>query len=1251
MTPASSGKPQNPSVRRFPDRKLLAETAGKLKYSFPPELPISSRAEEIAELWRKHQVIIVGGATGSGKTTQLPKIALMAGCGRYGRIGCTQPRRLAASAMAKRTAAELGCECGREVGFQVRFTDCTSADTVIKFMTDGILLSSGVSDRQLREYDCLIIDEAHERTLNIDFILGFLKNLLSRRSDLKIAISSATLDTEQFLNFFPGSALVNIEGRTFPVEDHYQIPFPDEELDEQIARAVDFAGELDPAGDILVFLPGEREIRSAAGMLNGRKLPCTEVLPLFARLSAAEQQKVFSPGSLRRIILATNVAETSLTIPRIRFCIDSGLARISRYSPGSGIQQLQIENISQASIRQRRGRCGRIRDGVCIHLYSEDDERRAAQFTDPEIKRSSLAGVILQMALLKLPDILHFPFIDPPPPSLVREGFRMLSDLEAIEPDGRLTRCGYELARLPIDPHLGKMLLAAVKNRVLPEMIVTAAFLSIADPRERPAEKAKAADDAQRIFFDERSDFLSILKMHSIISSSGNGGTAPSLSALRKFCRNTFLNCNRVREWRNLAEDISRALKELHYPVPAGTEISPEKVNYDLFHQSILSGIPGHAAHFEPEKAVYKGSSGRKYHIFPGSNLAKLKHPPEWLMSFAIVETSRVFARMNAAIKAVLLERAVPHLLTRSYDQAHYESRSGFVRAREKVFFRGLPLSCGRKVDYAGINPAEAREIFIREGLCAGLADCPGNPAAEFNAERERLLHLEQKMRRPDSVWDAENCCEFFLKNLGREIVSLPALKKSGTFKMPPTEVMMQSQLPDFDEADYPDELEFSGAKFKLYYCFAPGEKEDGVRLAVPQDEVNMLPPWALSCPVPGYRRDMAEHLLRSLPKDLRRQFTPLRETIDNFCAELKNGGIFKERPFAETLAEYLGINPNRFPENISLPPYLSCKLLLLDKNGRSTGELDEIPGSTDCGSQISSRNAALVSMTVKSAGAWPVASDGRTEIPEQILLPGGGGKPAYFALTDETDGVGRQLFLRREEAELRHRAGLVKLFLLENRPHMKFLRRDLKFSRNILLNCCVQDKTSRYADDFVYSCVAAAFGENAWHIRTPEQFEEASAEARVRLGEIMPEYLALLENTASAAAEIGSAVQKLKLMRSGTALDLQRQLNLLFRPGFMKDALLWSDYRRYLRAMRIRADRAAANPQRDAEKNGQLGGYLERLYTAAATVDELTLSVDLHSFHRLVQECLIALFAPEVALKIRNPLKLLPEKWESLRL
>ncbi|MBS1368985.1 MAG: ATP-dependent RNA helicase HrpA [Lentisphaeria bacterium] len=1227
-------------------RPELVESCEKLRIAFPEELPITRHVEEIKEAWRNSQVIIVAGDTGSGKTTQLPKIALALGFGRTGRIGCTQPRRLAATAMARRAAQELGCETGGEVGYQVRFDDRTKRSTVLKFMTDGILLAETRNDRSLKQYEVLIIDEAHERSLNIDFILGYLKNLLPHRPDLKIAISSATLDMESFAEFFHAPVL-SIEGRTFPVEDVFMPPEADEDLSSAIGRAAEFVTELDPRGDILVFLPGEREIRDATDLLSGRNYRNTEVLPLYGRLSAGDQQKVFSPGRERRIILATNVAETSVTIPRIRFVIDSGLARIKRFNPRSQIEELQIETISQASARQRRGRCGRVADGVCVHLYSEDDLARASAYTDPEIKRTGLAGVILQMASLRLPRIDRFPFINPPPPAAVREGLRTLEDLRALDPAGRLTREGWKLAGLPIDPHLGRMLSFAEERRVLPELLVITAYLSIQDPQERPLEKQQAADEAHRRFRDPKSDFLSILNLWNAVAEE-----CRSNRLLRQFCKKNFYNFNRMLEWRNLVDDLAESAAELKWSnakLPQVIENTP----YDTVHQSILAGIPRHIARYVPEEQYFLGTGGRKFLIFPGSGLAKKKPVPAWLLSFALVETSRLFARQNAEIKPEYLEVAAPHLCSKIYDLPKWDPESGFVYARERLTFGGLLIHNGRRVHYAKSHPAEAREIFIREALATGELNIPGTWVTKHVEVLRSLEKMEEKLRRPGTVLDPGAVAEHYLVLLPPEINSTQSLKESirrdrQDYSIPRADAM-QEQFVTWSAEDYPDALTFSGQKFKVDYRFNPGEPDDGMLLVVPSDRMNLLPGWALDYLVPGWLGDKVELLIRSLPKTVRQKASPVAETVQRFREALDGGRIFREQPLADALAEFLrettgeNVAPPDF-DGSRLPGYLRMKLLEVDANGAPVKLHGELPESFRNGSRLSRAVAGAKQFTVQAGNTWP----GFGPLPREVELPNANGKNAFPALCDEGGKVGQAVYLKESEAKLHHSRGLLRLFKLENANQIKFLKRTIRVSREVELSWFLNYRD--YADDLLDRAILEAFGEEPWDIRDELAYGAAAERAKQEIGEAETKLLKQLEALYPACRQVRDLMEKVKSRAGASCADLKRQLDFLFRAHFLRSAAVFDSYSRYLRGAKLRAERISSGPARDEAKLETIEAYLDRFHIAAESVGEITDKPELEAFWQLTEECRLAVFAPEVTPAIRGPLKKLGPAWEELR-
>jgi ATP-dependent helicase HrpA len=678
---------------------------------FPPQLPISARVADIAAAIDQHQVVIVAGATGSGKTTQLPKIALAMGRGLEKMIGVTQPRRIAATSVAARVATELGTPLGTDVGYQIRFDDRTSPSTYVKFMTDGILLAEIQGDRLLRRYDTLVIDEAHERSLTIDFILGWLKRILPERPDLKVIVSSATIETERFSEFFGGAPVLQVEGRTYPVDVLYEPPADDVDLPEAVADAVANVTSLDPHGDILVFLPGEREIRDTESELLTRNLRHTVVQPLYARLSAADQHKVFASIPQRRVILATNVAETSVTIPGIVYVVDAGVARLSRYDPRSGTTRLQIEGISQASADQRKGRCGRVRDGICVRLYDEQSFAARPAFTDPEIKRTGLAGVILRMKALGLGDIEEFPFLDPPQSRSITEGYRVLEELGALGERRELTPIGERLARFPVDPRIGRMILAGAELGCLRDVLVVAAALNVQDPRERPREAQQKADDLHRQFRDERSDFVGLLKLWEFVRAAERRGT----SQLRRTCKETFLSFVRVREWGEIHRQLEDVVRELRLETKAaGKGAEPG----DLVHRALVTGLLSKIGKWNSENRIYMGAKQTRFAIHPSSALAR--KPPAWIMAFELVETAQLFARTAARIEPEWLLEAAPHLLKRSYSEPHWSERSARASVKEHVTLFGLSISRDQSVDYAGVAPAEARRMFLDHALVRG---------------------------------------------------------------------------------------------------------------------------------------------------------------------------------------------------------------------------------------------------------------------------------------------------------------------------------------------------------------------------------------------------------------------------------------------------------------------------------------------------------------------------------------------------
>ncbi len=1233
----------------------------KLQLEYPPELPVSEHAGKLVELIRSHQVVIVAGATGSGKTTQLPKMALAAGCGKTGRVGCTQPRRLAASSLARRAADEMGVEFGCEVGYKVRFDDHTSENTVVKFMTDGILLAETRDDPELLQYDCIMLDEVHERSLNIDFLLGYLKRLLARRRNLKLIISSATLEAESLSRFFGDAPFVEVAGRTYPIEDYYMAPYKDEELSEHIARAAEFITELDPRGDILVFLPGEREIRDANELLTGRRLPRTEILPLFGCLSAGEQNRIFSPGSLRRIILATNVAETSLTIPGIKYVIDSGLVRLSRYNPRTRIQELQVEFISKASMRQRRGRCGRLADGICVHLYSEDDALRALDYTDPEIKRSSLAGVILQMASLKLGAIENFPLVDMPAMGLIRDGYRTLQDLGAIDLHGKLTKTGWLLSSMPLDPQLGKMLEAASCRKVLRQMLVVAAFLSIPDPRERPFEKTAAADTAHKQFASERSDFAAALNLFDALENVY--GEKSSNSALRRFCQQNFLNYRRVREWRNLVEDLTLIAME-HAWNGAISSAPLLEYDFDALHMALLAGLPRQLGCFDREQKNYYDMSGKRFKIFPGSGLARRKSPAPWLLTFALVETSQVFGRCCAEAKPEWLMSVAPHLCKAVYDQPHYSPQSGFVSARERINCGRLLIHPGRQRHYGPINPAGARSIFIRDALVGNQLEEHDFRHIKWLAQYLRRVRdvrkFELKMRRPEMFFNSEALVEFFEKTLPENFYSVQEIKNHWqrfhkNFNVPDETLFQRELLPGDPETAYPDELVFCNVKYPLEYTFAPGEERDGMTLIADQESVKLLPGYALDALVPGFLPEKLELYLKSMSRPQRQKIAPLSNFIADFMQRWKSGAIFREQPLGDALANVLAeygvvVNSREF-ENCPLPEYLKMKLLILDDGGNAGEYLYEVPALE--------RNTSLVSKALPDARAFCAPpEEGFPKVPllpEFIKVAGGSDSVAYPALyAAGNNTAGTAVYLKEAEAHLRHDQGLCALLKQQLPGLFSAIRRDFKLTANDekrFFKATAEHLEFNWKDDLLNSSMLHALGDekSRWQIRSKAAYDSAREAARSRFAASAGELFAQLKNIIESHDRVRNLMKKLP-SSSNTYIDIDYQLEFYFRPGFLRSNFWYDRYKRYLRALELRIQRAIANPRQDDSKYDEIADYVERLDLALANVPELPLAPMLHDFVLMMEEMRIAVFAPEVRTVEKVSAARLRKAWDELR-
>ncbi len=1246
-------------------------TAPAPTFSYP-DLPICRHRQEIAEALRRHQVIVVVGETGSGKTTQLPKIALEVAGARRGKLGCTQPRRLAAVAVARRIAEEMGCDPGGYVGYQVRFDDQTSPETQLKLMTDGILLAETQDDHDLRQYHTISLDEAHERSLNIDFLLGYMKLLLARRRDLKLIISSATMDAEAFSDFFGGAPVICVEGRTYHVDMHYMPPrHSEEELPQHVARAVTWLSEYDEKGDVLVFLPGEREIRECAAELEGMNLPRTDILPLFARLGLGEQQRIFHPAKgRRRIVLATNVAETSLTIPGIIYVIDSGLARISRYLPGRQIQRLQVEPISQASARQRAGRCGRVTEGVCIRLYAESDFNERDAYTDPEIRRSALAGVILRMADLHLPPLGEFPLPDPPSPRLINEGYKTLREIGALDRRKELTPTGRNLARLPLDPRLGRMLLEAEHEKALAEMLVIVAGLSIMDPRERPAEEAAQADQAHAQWKNEESDFLSLLSLwRSTLAFRERRGLARN--QLRKWCNKNYVNFLRVVEWHNLVQDLGHSLRDtMRWRIPELPE-ETQQASAEMIHRSLLAGVPLQIGIWRPEDKVYRGAGGRDFAIFPGSGLFRRRKRADWLMGSELVETSRLWMRRCAVLDPAWVEQVAPQLCSHHAYDAAWDKAAGVVYAKERVTCGGLTIVDGRRISYARCNPAAARDIMIRDGIIAG--ELRGNyPFTRHLADmREAVRQAEAKLRRRDLIWCAEGVYRFFASVIPDDICSEKALRQwldkaerrnKKLLHIPYADCIYPGE--DDTPADlYPESLTCEGEHYDVFYSHAPGEADDGVTLGVHIDQLATVPDWLPSWNIPAHLCTRAEMLLRSLPKDLRTFLMPIAEAANDFAADWWERT--PDRPFTQALAEFVVkrsgkfCNASQFDENKLLPEYIT-KIWICDDKG------NELALGTDLAvlrERLGSYQARRFKKKAeKTFSASPMTRWDCGTLPETVEVGNGNGYPA---LHDEGErAVKLMVYPTREEAEFFHRAGVRRLALLRHGDFVNSIRKKLPFKSmeaKLALTTLGSEPRNNVWDTICLAMDATLRAPEGNTLpRTADDFDAACLRMREKLYDTLAGPLAKLwEQLAATDSQLREYTLTAGRDRYAARIaeDLQREWSWLTRPWFLSTSgpERMTDFARYARGLQERLKRITQQP---AAKE------LERIDTLNATVGETWFAECPRrignpaspnpiwlDFGFMVAEYRLSLFAPTLALKGRASAKKIAAAREAIGL
>jgi len=1302
--------------RPSPTREIVANPVGPIR--FPEELPVSSRRDEIAAAIRAHQVVIVSGETGSGKTTQLPKICLAMGRGRgaggTGLIGHTQPRRLAATATARRIADELGSPLGEHVGFKIRFHDRLSPGASVKLMTDGILLAETQTDPTLSAYDTIIIDEAHERSLNIDFLLGYLKRLLVQRPDLKVIVTSATIDADRFANHFASASgpapVIEVSGRLFPVEVRYR-PVRDEDSEPKktprsddrtmvdgIVDAVDELARIGP-GDVLVFLAGEREIREASIVLRGHHPPHTEILPLFARLSAEEQERVFRTSNSRRIVLATNVAETSLTVPGIRYVVDTGLARVKRYSYRNKVEQLQTEAISRAAANQRAGRCGRVAAGVCIRLYDEEDFASRPAFTDPEILRSSLAGVILRMKTVGLGEIEAFPFVEAPPGRAIADGYQLLAELDAIDDARALTRIGHELGTLPLDPRIGRMIVAAREHACMTEMLVLASALSVQDPRDRPADRREAADEAHKLFADERSDFLSDLKLwdwYAKAAEGKDGAHKSSQRQLRELCRARFVSPLRMREWRDVHSQLATTVAEHRWPVNA------QPATADQIHKALLSGLLGNIGTKTDDDPQYLGARGIRFSLWPGSSLSRKSATgsagkARWVMAAELVETQRIYARTVARIEPEWVETVGRHLVKTSHGDPHWEKKPAAVVVYERGTVYGLPVYVQRRVDYAKIDPAHARDLFIREGLVESMlhrGDAQSAPlefrdpaAAKMLAHNRRQIAaveaIEHKTRRPDVLVDADLLVAFCDARVPADVSTGRAFEtwyraasagEPGLLHLDRDE-LMRHEAAGVDSDAFPKSLAFGGVSFALDYRFEPGSPRDGVTMTVPLYALNVVEASRCEWLVPGMLKEKVQVLLKSLPQKIRRHCVPLPEYARRFVDTHTPSGPLVEALVDDLRAERgVSAQATDFKAE-AVPAHLTMNFRIVDPHGRQLASGRNLASlRAELGSsareEFKQAFAGLDKAKVRTSEAAASSTDAKKPAPDAAPVDGDerltdwtfGSLPellevrrsgqtlvGYPALVDHATAVSIEVFDDAVEAARVHRLGVARLVRLQLQQQIRFLEKNLPDLTRLAMLYMPLGATEDLRDQIIDAALSiAALGDPLPH---------DAASFRVRVDEARSRLVLLANETTRAVATIldahHAAVRKLATLKGqpDAAEDIKGQLDRLVHRRFITEtpASRLAQLPRYLKAVALRVEKLAREPERDRQRAAELAP-LERAWTRAVAAQKGVPDPGLDEFRWLLEELRVALFAQELRTPMPVSVKRLQKLWDSMR-
>ena len=1239
-----------------------------------PDLPISSRRDEIKKAISENQVVVLAGETGSGKTTQLPKICLDLGLGCKGLIGHTQPRRLAARTVASRIAEELQTPLGERVGYQVRFHDQVGENTQIKLMTDGILLGETRHDRFLEQYEVLIIDEAHERSLNIDFLLGYIKRILPKRPDLKVIITSATIDLERFSKHFNNAPIIEVSGRTYPVEVLYR---PLHELEVEDAKALDLQqGVLHaveelldlerkqgkgPQGDVLIFLPGEREIRETADLLRRANLKHTEVLPLYARLSLAEQNRVFQrsgKAAATRLILSTNVAETSLTVPGIKYVVDTGVARISRYSYRSKVQRLPIEAISQASANQRSGRCGRVSEGICIRLYSEEDFNARPEFTDAEIRRTNLAAVILQMLSLKLGDIAEFPFVDPPDNRYINDGFKLLQELGAVDAKRNITAIGWQLSKLPIDPRLGRMVIEAARNNCLREVLIIVSALCIQDPRERPQEKRQASDEKHRVYADEDSDFLSYVNLWNHYEEQR---LELSQNQLRKYCAKQFLSYMRMREWRDTHRQLHLICKELKQQDAKFVE-KEQEASYESIHRALLAGLLSHMG-FKQENKEYLGARNRRFLLFPGT--AVYKKAPKWIMAAELVETSQLYARCIAKIDPTWAEKLAGNITKRNYSEPHWEKKRAEVVAIEQVTLYGLIIIPKRKVSFGKIDPVVSHEIFVRQALVEGEFKSSAGFINKNRALLRGIEKLEAKSRRKDLLVDEAQLYEFYRLRIqtlnGEHIVNGAGFDKwykrieqdNPDALIMQEEDILQRSADHVSAAAYPDYFKWEEARLKLFYNFVPGAKDDGVTLQVPLPLLTALPLQQMEWLVPGMLEEKCTAILKGLPKQQRKHFVPVPNYVAAFidAVEFGIGNLYEV--FAHQLLRMTGVRIQEAElKNSELTDHLSMNIRLVDEKGRLLAESRNW-------NQLNEQYASQISESLadKSDSDWGrkgiVAWDfGQLEHSHKISKYAGVEVEAYPALEDAGESV--SLTLKPNEAEA-HRTsciGLTRLAVLAMKEQVRNLKKALKkdqITQAVLLSGGMFTP-AQLEQDIIWHTVQNLMMPNGEVIREETEFSQRVTACKADMLPQGEKLLAYLLRLTQSYNRIQKQLKgKVQLNEVPVLNDVKQQIATLLAKGFLREvsAAQLNHYERYLKAIELRLEKFRRNLRQEC----LLSDQLQQAYTQYEKRFEKHLAQGVYDpeltlYRWMIEEYRVSLFAQQLGTTTPVSEKRLKQQW-----